>query len=191
MIDEKIIASSTTELSEETKEEVAETITTALVTADPSSLDTEALTIINQLITEQDAAKQKDLTYLFNQNQNKKTMVRINKQSELLDILTDQTIKRVKDRPDELSNDDLNKLMKTVSDLIDRGRNQIIGAEQEAPFIQVNQQNNEINMDGQSKLNRESRDRVKNAVLSLLNEISANNIDAKDVIEAVGEPKND
>lgn len=165
----------------ETKEAVEET-TTALAIIDENKLQQEAAKILNELVAENDINKAKDLTYLFNINQNKKTMVRINKQSELLDVLTDQTIKRVKEKPDELSNDDLNKLMKTVADLIEKGQNQINRGE-DAPLIQINQQNNEVNMDGKSGgLNRESRDRVKNAVVELLKQMANGNTETVDNI---------
>lgn len=161
---------------ENKNEAAAEKITTALVeAADTSSLNKEALTIINQLITEADADKQKDLTYLFNQNQNKKTMVRVDKMSNLLDVITSQALNRITSHPEELSNLEMFNAMKTVAELIEKGQKQIIGAEQDAPFIQINQQNNELNMGDSNKLNRESRERVKNAVLSLLNEVSTNN----------------
>ena len=157
----------------ETKEAVEEP-TTALAVIDEGQLQLEAAKILNELVKETDINKAKDLTYLFNINQNKK--------SELLDVLTDQTIKRVKDKPDELSNDDLNKLMKTVADLIEKGQNQINRGE-EAPLIQINQQNNEVNMDGKSGgLNRESRDRVKNAVVELLKQMAAGDTKAVDNI---------
>ena len=165
----------------ETKEAVEEA-TTALAIIDENKLQQEAAKILNELVAENDINKAKDLTYLFNINQNKKTMVRINKQSELLDVLTDQTIKRVKEKPDELSNDDLNKLMKTVADLIEKGQNQINRGE-DAPLIQINQQNNEVNMDGKSGgLNRESRDRVKNAVVELLKQMANGNTETVDNI---------
>ena len=165
----------------ETKEAVEETAT-ALAIIDENKLQQEAAKILNELVAENDINKAKDLTYLFNINQNKKTMVRINKQSELLDVLTDQTIKRVKEKPDELSNDDLNKLMKTVADLIEKGQNQINRGE-DAPLIQINQQNNEVNMDGKSGgLNRESRDRVKNAVVELLKQMANGNTETVDNI---------
>ena len=165
----------------ETKEAVEET-TTALAIIDENKLQQEAAKILNELVAENDINKAKDLTYLFNINQNKKTMVRINKQSELLDVLTDQTIKRVKEKPDELSNDDLNKLMKTVADLIEKGQNQINRGE-EAPLIQINQQNNEVNMDGKSGgLNRESREGVKNAVVELLKQMANGNTETVDNI---------
>ena len=164
-----------------TKEAVEEA-TTALAIIDENKLQQEAAKILNELVAENDINKAKDLTYLFNINQNKKTMVRINKQSELLDVLTDQTIKRVKEKPDELSNDDLNKLMKTVADLIEKGQNQINRGE-DAPLIQINQQNNEVNMDGKSGgLNRESRDRVKNAVVELLKHMANGNTETVDNI---------
>lgn len=158
----------------------------ALTTIDSAALNAEAARIINEIVTETDINKTKDLTYLFNLNQNKKTMVRVNKQSELLDVLTDQTIKRVKEKPDQLSNEDLTRLMKTVSDLIDKGSNQINRGD-EAPLIQFNQQNNDINMDGNSGLSRESRDKVKNAVMSLLKKMSEQEENTIDVSTDEGE----
>lgn len=163
--------------------------TTALATLDTASLQVEAEKILNELITETDINKTKDLTYLFNLNQNKKTMVRVSKQSELLDILTDATIRRVKDKPDNLSNDDLNKLMKTVADLIEKGQNQI-NREDPAPMIQINQQNNEVNMDGKPGLNRDSREKVKNAVMALLKGMANGDTSAVDnIIDAASEDK--
>lgn len=164
--------------------------TTALTNIDNASLQLEAERILNELIAETNLNKAKDLTYLFNLNQNKKTMVRMNKQSELLDLLTDTTIARVKDKPDNLSNDDLTKLMKIVADLIDKGQNQIIRSES-APLIQVNQQNNEISMEN-STLSRDAKERVKNAVMSLLQGVT--NVDTtsiKDIIDPLGDDADD
>ena len=61
-----------TKQTEEAKASTALTVPTGV-------LNEESLRIIGQIITEQDAQKTKDLTYLFNQNQNKKTMVRANR----------------------------------------------------------------------------------------------------------------
>lgn len=159
----------------------ANAVTNALTEVNSSGLSLEAAKILNEIIAETDINKTKDLTYLFNLNQTKKTMIRVNKQSELLDALTEQTIKRVKDKPDELSNEDLTRLMKTVSDLIDKGVGQINRGD-EAPLIQFNQQNNDINMDGNSGLSRESRDKVKNAVMNLLKNMASASAD--DAIDA-------
>jgi len=43
---------------------------------------------LQELIATTDIDRTKDLTYLFNINQNKKTTVRISKLNELLDMIT-------------------------------------------------------------------------------------------------------
>ena len=58
--------------------------------------------------------------------------------------------------------------IKIVQDIIERGQKQVEGVQQ-TPLIQFNQQNNSVNIgDGAPQLSKESRDKVKNAVLSLL-----------------------
>ena len=142
-------------------------------------LNEESKALIAQIIAEKDEQKTKDLTQLFNANQNKKTMVRVNKLSELLDTITDQALVRFTTRPDEISNKELFDGLKIVQDLIDRGQKQVSGTG-DSPLIQVNQQTNEVNIGGTSKnLNRDSRERVKSAVLSLLSSINTTAIEAE------------
>lgn len=137
-----------------------------LVNAD--DLNKESLALINQIIAEKDLEKTKDLTHLFNINQNKKTMIRIDKLSGLQDDLVDQFVRRIAERPDEISNKELMDGIKIVQDIIERGQKQVEGVQQ-TPLIQFNQQNNSVNIgDGAPQLSKESRDKVKNAVLSLL-----------------------
>ena len=145
---------------------------TALVISKPS-LNDESLALIEQIIAESDEQKTRDLTYLFNANQNKKTMVRVNKLSDLLDTITDQALTRFTSRPDEISNKELFDGLKIVQDLIERGQKQVSGVN-ETPLIQVNQQTNEVNIGGAgSNLSRDSRERVKSAVLGLLDSLTA------------------
>ena len=140
----------------------------ALVAVNTDDLNQESLALINQIIAESDVEKTKDLTHLFNINQNKKTMIRIDKLSGLQDHLVDQFAKRIAERPDEISNKELMDGIRIVQDIIERGQKQVEGVNQ-TPFIQFNQQNNSVNLgDNGAQLNKESRDRVKNAVLSLL-----------------------
>lgn len=132
-------------------------------------LKKESLDILNQIITSTDSAKTKDLTCLFNDNQNKKTMLRMNKMSDLLDVITDQAMTRFTARPDEISNKELLDSMKVISELLDKGNKQINNAE--TPLIQINQQNNEVNLGDNTTrggLSRDSRERVKNTVTDLL-----------------------
>lgn len=146
--------------------------TDALVPTNQLSLNEESMVLIEQIIAEKDEQKARDLTQLFNANQNKKTMVRVNKLSDLLDTITDQALTRFTNRPDEISNKELFDGLKVVQDLIERGQKQVSGVEQ-TPLIQVNQQTNEVNIGGTaSNLNRDSRERVKAAVLGLLSNIN-------------------
>lgn len=145
---------------------------TSLVEANSASLNEESKALISQIIAETDDKKSKDLMQLFNANQSKKTMVRVNKLSDLLDTITDQALARFTARPDEISNKELFDGLKVVQDLIERGQKQVSNAG-EMPLIQINQQNNEVNVGGSpSTLNRDSRERVKAAVLGLLDSIA-------------------
>jgi hypothetical protein len=148
--------------------------TTSLVAvSNITSLNEESKKLIERLIAETDEQKARDLTYLFNANQNKKTMVRVNKLSDLLDTITDQALARFTTRPDEISNKELFDGLKVVQDLIERGQKQVSGAG-ETPLIQFNQQTNEVNIGGSpSTLSRDSRERVKTAVLGLLNSLNS------------------
>ena len=161
-------------MSEEikTNTDIEESLTSsesgALVLANTEDLNKESLALINQIIAEKDLDRTKDLTHLFNINQNKKTMIRIDKLSGLQDGLVDQFVKRISERPDEISNKELMDGLKIVQDIIERGQKQVEGVQQ-TPLIQFNQQNNSVNIgDNTPQLSKESRDKVKNAVLSLL-----------------------
>ena len=143
-------------------------IETSLVPTGQIKLSEESAKLIEKIVAESDEQKAKELTQLFNANQNKKTMVRVNKLSDLLDTITDQALARFTTRPDEISNKELFDGLKIVQDLIERGQKQVSGAG-ETPLIQFNQQNNEVKIDGaSSNLSRDSRERVKSAVMSLL-----------------------
>ena len=152
----------------EQKEKTPAETTTALAILDTEKLSQESVELINAIISEQDLEKTKDLTYLFNINQNKKTMVRMDKLNELQDKLVAQFSKRVTERPDEISNQELMTALKIVQDIIERGQKQITGTE-EKPLIQINQQTNSVNVGDEAvSLSRESKQRVANVVTDLL-----------------------
>lgn len=169
----------------------AENTDTEPISISVVTLKEESKTLIEQIIAEKDDQKVKDLTQLFNANQNKKTMARVDKLNDLLDTITDQALTRFTARPDEISNKELFDGLKIVQDLIERGQKQVT-AVPETPLIQFNQQTNEVNIgSASSNLSRDSRERVKSAVLSLLNNITANvptpseivDTDFKEIIE--------
>ena len=164
--------------------EKGEKTNTALVAVDTSDLNAESLNILNQIIAAEDIDKTKDLTYLFNVNQNKKTMVRIDSLSNLQDKLVGLLSSRVTERPDEMSNQEVMQALKVVQDIIERGTKQITG-QNEQPLIQINQQTNSVNVgDEAAGLNRDSRDKVRRAIMSILDNVKgATNTDAE-IIEA-------
>lgn len=161
-------------MSNETDKELNEQTTDLAVATENILVDSKALSdeskmLLNQIIKETSVVKINDLTELFNINQNKKTMARMDKMSDLLDLLTDKLIERVTKRPDELLNKEILDAMKTASDMIDKGNKQINNQEN-VPLIQINNQDNSVNVDtslGDLKT-RESRERVKSAVAAVL-----------------------
>lgn len=145
------------------------------VLPDKEKLNKESLELVNKIIAEQDVDKQKDLTYLFNLNQNKKTIVRLDKLNTLFNTIVDQATKRWTEKPDEMSNQDLINSLKTAQDLVERSQNQINGVnDAPAPLIQINQQNNSVNVnkDPISTLSRDSREKVKATVAQLLKSVT-------------------
>ena len=164
--------------------EKGEKTTTELVAVDTSDLNAESLNILNQIIAAEDIDKTKDLTYLFNVNQNKKTMVRIDSLSNLQDKLVGLLSNRVTERPDEMSNQEVMQALKVVQDIIERGTKQITG-QNEQPLIQINQQTNSVNVgDEAAGLNRDSRDKVKRAIMSILDNVKDVTNTNAEIIEA-------
>ena len=164
--------------------ENSEKTTAALVAVDTSNLNAESLDILNQIIAAEDIDKTKDLTYLFNINQNKKTMVRIDSLSNLQDKLVGLLSNRVTERPDEMSNQEVMQALKVVQDIIERGTKQITG-QNEQPLIQINQQTNSVNVgDEAAGLNRDSRDKVKRAIMSILDNVKDATDTNAEIIEA-------
>ena len=164
--------------------ENGEKTTAALVAVDTSNLNAESLDILNQIIEAEDIDKTKDLTYLFNINQNKKTMVRIDSLSNLQDKLVGLLSNRVTERPDEMSNQEVMQALKVVQDIIERGTKQITGPN-EQPLIQINQQTNSVNVgDEAAGLNRESRDKVRRAIMSILDNVKDTTNTDTEIIEA-------
>lgn len=138
-----------------------------------AALDKESLEILNQLIAETDTEKTTDLTYLFNVNQKKKTMARLDKMGKLLDTIADTAIERFSKRPDELSNQEMLQAIRVVQGAIE-SEQKILGgtAQAETPLIQINQQNNGVTIGGaESAMTKDSRERVQAAVKDILSSL--------------------
>ena len=133
---------------------------------DLKPLDNKTKQIAQNILDEEDVDKVKDLTNLFNLNAQKRNVVRVIKMNELLDKVTDQVVERFEKNPNNFSNEDLIKYLQVTESAIDKA-NKNLNLVEETPAIQLLQQNN-VNVNIETGLDRESRERVLNVVRELL-----------------------
>lgn len=147
-----------------------------------ANLSIESQRLIGELTLEKDRQKMQAIEQQFNDIQRKKQLARISKLSDVQDMLTDQFYQRISQRPDEISNKEMLDGMKVVQDLMEKNQKRAEVIEEIPQLIQINQ--TEVNVG--SNLNRDSRERVKNAVQGILNSINkVQPISAEpDIIEA-------
>lgn len=136
-----------------------------MISLDLTPLDTRTREIAQRILEEQDVDKVKDLTTLFNLNTQKRNVMRVIKMNELLDQVTDKVMERFEKTPDNFSNDDLIKYMQVTETAIDRANKQL-NLVDETPAIHL-QQNNQVNVNIVDSLDRESRERVLDALRSM------------------------
>lgn len=127
------------------------------------SLDKSSEDLIKNIVLEQDPDRLKDLVSLFNTVQSKKNIVRVDAFSKLLDKISDQMIERFEKKPGEFSNKDLLDYLNAVRSAMDKS--DIVPENINMPVIQNNTQVN-VNID--SGLSRESKEKVIDAVNALL-----------------------
>ena len=142
-----------------------------------AALVQEGNNLTTEILKENDPAKLEDLTNLFNINQKKKNIARLNRLSNLLELIDTEAIERITAYPDAIDNDQLISYMNATQNAIKISNNNI---SQDAPLIQINNTKNEIRVDTEtSGLDRASRARVLEVVNSILN--SAKNDEVIDV----------
>jgi hypothetical protein len=93
-------------------------------------------------------------------------------------MLTDQFYQRISQRPDEISNKEMLDGMKVVQDLMEKNQKRTDVIEDIPQLIQINQ--TEVNVG--NNLSRDSRERVKNAVIGLLDSINKSQQASEDLI---------
>ena len=142
----------------------------------PSEIDTlpleaETSKVVNQIVKSKDIDELKSFVDMFSLNMAKKNAVRVAKLQNLLDKVNDQAIERFESHPDEFSNKEILDYMKVVQDQIHTSQ-QDIEAIGEKPMIQINNQKNEVNINMDSGLSRESKTKVLDAVKMLLSQVT-------------------
>lgn len=155
-------------------------------------LDERVQEVIDEAVATSDPNKTKDLIELFNDSINKKAMIRTAKLNNLLDAATDQAIKRFEEKPDQFSNKEVLDYMNTVTVINEKAMNSL-NRVVEAPAIQVNQQNTEVNLNlGENNLeglDQASRMKVLNAINSILRGVKEE--DTPEVVDAEVEVKDE
>ncbi len=125
------------------------------------------------IMKENNVDKVKDLTALFNLNQQKKNILRILKFDGLLDSISDQMEERFAKRANEFSNSDLVEYLKAIQQAMEKTQKNV-DTVSEMPPIQVNQQNNvniEIN-DSIGSLDADEKERISDAIKAILGRMS-------------------
>lgn len=135
-------------------------------TSSLSQLDKKTSDLAVSIMNSEDVDEIQDLTNLFNLNNQKRNVVRVMKMSNLLDTVTDKVIQRFENTPDNFTNEDLLKYMQVTENAIDRA-NKNLNMVETTPAIQL-QQNNQVNINVCTELDRESRQRVTEAVQAMM-----------------------
>lgn len=133
------------------------------------NLDKTSEDLITKIVAENNSEKLKDLVSLFNVNQSKKNIVRADIFSKLLDKISIQMVERFEKKPGEFSNKDLLDYLTAVRSAIDKS--DIIPEDITVPVIQNNTQVN-VNID--NNLSRESKERIADAVNSIMAKLKNN-----------------
>ena len=148
---------------------------------DTTNIDSKNKNIAQKILDAEDLDELKDLTALFNINNQKRNALRILKMNNLLDDVTDNIIQRFEKNPHNFSNDDLLKYLQVTENAIDRATKNLNMVE-ETPAIQM-MQNNQVNININDGFDRESRLRVTDTVKQILNKLSTMTDSDNSVIE--------
>ena len=153
----------------------------------PMDLTAERRGILDRVGKASTPKELSDLTYLFNVSLTKSEMARAGRQSDLLDKVLDVAAGRIEGKPDALTDKDLLGYMGAFQSGLDRSREAFGKDVQASPTILVNHSEVNVSVD-KGGLDRDSRERVMDAVKGILAQLSAkpsgaDAIDA-DVIDA-------
>lgn len=145
---------------------------------DNINLTTDSKDIEKYILDEENIDNLNDIINLFNISLKKRNLIRSSKLSEVQDKVVDQIATRVSERPDNFSNDDLLKYYKIIQDTL--SKTDISFEDIKVPTIQLNQQ---ININNNEELDRDSRKKIIDTVNKILNIAKDNSQSIEDVVE--------
>ena len=129
------------------------------------NLKDDSNALITKIIAEQDPSNLNDLTDMFDMLARKKKYVRMHKLFDILEKVDNEVDSRLQygqEDGDRFNNDQLIRAMSVTQQAISDINNDV----HDKPLVQINTQNNTIDLG----LNRESRQRVIDAVMSIINQ---------------------
>lgn len=161
---------------EENKKELTKIETNAL------STDVTTNSIVTAIIAEENPSRLRDLTHLFKVHMAKKNIIRLIKYYDMMDLVNAQTLQRLENRPDEISNKDLLSLMTGILTTIEKTSETLGTLDDTVTSLVINQQTNKVSINVVGALDRDSKGRVVDAIKSLMSLISDSKKEA-DVID--------
>lgn len=146
-------------------------------------VDNTSNELVSKILTENDSKQIKDLTSLFNLNIKKKNILRLLKLNDLLDNVNNTVIERVNKRSDELTMKELIDILTTTQSIIEKTNKTIEGINEDT-FIQLNQQNLNINLNNNTAdIDEESRKKILDVVNNILKSADTTNIVEAEIVE--------
>ena len=140
---------------------------------DSTALDNDIQSVAQQLIEETDTETSKDLVHLFNWHLSKKNAIRLLKLSGLYDSITDQMIDRFQRRAGEFSNSDLLNYLQTVENSMEKSQKSLSQVDTQPAIVQQN--NTQINFNVLDGFDDDSKERIANAIKSILENAGSEN----------------
>lgn len=131
--------------------------------------------LVQQIVDEDDPSKIQDYTSLFNLSLVKKNAIRVSKLNDLLDKVNDNALQRISKHPEEISTQELFNYMNVVSTTLEKSTKSLQGVDT-TNMLQINKSDTTNNItvnlgnnDASVTLDRESRDKIVDAVKQLIN----------------------
>ena len=143
-----------------------------------ATLDTPVDELEQKLVDETDIDELKNIINLFNLNIKKKDILRTSKLSDLQDKVTEQIGQRLEYNAGAFSNKDLIEYFKVIQDTINKADNSLNTVD--TPAIQLNQNQLNVHITEEDELDKDSRDRVADAVKSILARLEKEKLDSSE-----------
>lgn len=156
------------------------------IVKETSLLSTTTDNLVAEIMKENSPDKLKDLTHLFKVHMAKRNILRLIKYYDMMDLVNEQTLLRLEKKPDEITSKDLLAIMTTVMTTIEKTTT-TLGTLDDTDSMIIHNQKNEVNINIDTpKLNRDSKEKVVDAIkslMTLLSEGKSKDIVPEDVID--------